>query len=127
MTNLERLEADIRAKLTRLMEPTKGCLFYFYGSVYTINHIDEFNVYASKSYREHTCIIREKFDIYACVYGHDPMLNDVLEWMWVKDNSRLLETHQSNLLIDSSNKWDLSHPYLKDQSQEIIDYLASLI
>ena len=98
MTPLEELTADIREKLPRLMYIT------------TL----DFTYYKCKA---------KKY--------HDPMLNDVLEWYknsqyenGVNVMHELLWTQTSEHIL---KLWDLSKPYLKDQSPELISYLHSLI
>ncbi|MGK6342810.1 hypothetical protein ACMGDK_11260 [Chryseobacterium sp. DT-3] len=54
----------------------------------------------------------------------DPMLNDVLEWYDKHANilrNRSFDKHKAWI------EWDLSKPYLKDQSPELIKYLHRLI
>lgn len=78
MTNLEKLEADIRQKLS---------------------HIE---------------------------YG--AMLNNVLEWLHITEKRSIGVFAADYLDPDNIDPiWDLKSVYLKDQSQELIDYLAGLI
>ncbi|AZB23609.1 hypothetical protein EG339_02715 [Chryseobacterium bernardetii] len=72
-----------------------------------------------------------------------PMLNDVLEWhsKYYCKNSHFEvlnivindEKHPAGVFIDYSEEytarfiWDLSKPFLKDQSPELIKFLHSLI
>jgi len=103
MTNLERVTADIREKLPRM-------------SKIEVPHI--LGVYWESP---------------------KPMLNDVLEWLHNK-----YETYRRHTIdtyghlninyrysygdeVVQMSSWDLSKPYLKDQSNELIDYLAGLI
>lgn len=94
MTNLEKLEADIRGKLPRLQE-------------------------------------KKIFDL----ASQTPKLNDILEWLGLKMRTTYAVTCNGEIIkifsreeVDSINKyWKLEKPYLKDQSQELIDYLAGLI
>jgi len=72
------------------------------------------------------------------IIGKDPMLNDVL--LFLQDEN----SHEATIHIDSrgiiyqynskfddyypvSFRWDLSKPYMKDQSPELINFLHSLI
>lgn len=71
--------------------------------------------------------------------GHEPKLNDVLEWfekmrqlpedtffqdVFFQTNSgKFLEIYGDSGLLA---KWDLTKPYLKDQSDELIDFLYDL-
>lgn len=79
------------------------------------------------------------------IIGKEPMLTDVLEWAENTDkylNSFLVLTidfygsicnidHDSehlNIIGYGENiKWDLTKPYLKDQSKEVIDFLYNFI
>ena len=62
----------------------------------------------------------------------DIMLNDVLEWLdEIKNNYFFYIKANGELDFDTSLKedlfWNLSKPYLKDQSKELIDFLYNLI
>lgn len=80
------------------------------------------------------------------IIGKEPMLTDVLEWVKITEKylySFLVLTvdfygsicniyhdseHLSSIIGYNKNiKWDLSKPYLKDQSNEVIDFLYNLI
>jgi hypothetical protein len=56
------------------------------------------------------------------IIGKDPMLNDVLFWLNNQDNANIL----SIMRFNDTFKWDLSKPYLKDQSSELIEWLNTL-
>jgi hypothetical protein len=56
------------------------------------------------------------------IIGKDPMLNDVLFWLNNLDNANIL----SIMRFNDTFKWNLSKPYLKDQSTELIDWLNTL-
>jgi hypothetical protein len=105
MTNLERLEADIRAKLPRLT-------------------------------------IKEERVIGSDTFWANPeiLLSDVLEWLGMYDSDPELFCITSAgsikvwkydrfeyASIRKNKTWDLSKPHLCDQSQELIDYLTTLI
>jgi hypothetical protein len=49
------------------------------------------------------------------VIGREIMLNDVLKWFII----------ESKNIEDVICRWDLRHPYLKDQSKELIKYLKT--
>ena len=55
--------------------------------------------------------------------GKEPMLNDVLKWMIITTEP-CLQFEQD--VINFISIWDLSKPYLKDQSQELIDLLVGI-
>ena len=123
MTNLQKLEQEIRTKIPRLMELSEGCLIRFtdgeiikisQGMLRQIKNID---------YRN------EEFTI----IGHEIQLNDVLEWLGMMDYN-YCQTTEVNLLcitIESDDYyvsyWDLSKQYLKDQSEGLIKSLSELI
>lgn len=106
MKNLEELTADIREKLPRL---TKSKRILNDGQYLDLTISDK------------------------------PMLNDVLEWLSIKGDTvdyygfdsagnylwfnHALNKYSTNPTV----KWDLSKPYLKDQSPELITFLQSLI
>ncbi|KAA2223017.1 hypothetical protein [Chryseobacterium sediminis] len=101
MKALEELTADIREKLPRLKESNKyqrlGGL-----DIITVNSI---------------------------------MLNDVLEWMReetedmanINSEGVIYFTNYWNNASDKAETWNLSKPYLKDQSPELINFLHGLI
>jgi hypothetical protein len=82
----------------------------------------------------------ERYAVKDCIwYGQEPMLNDVLEWLKIKNDYTdeyaltiggdflKMDFTQSQLgLINhySNPRWDLSKPYLKDQSNKLIEFLA---
>lgn len=128
MTNLEKLEKEIRDKLPRLMELSEGCIV-------DINNL-------SKVRLTHPIVTNEDgrictpYHVYTDfkVIGHEVLLNDVLEWLGViseKGFPYAVLTDCSLTKWDSpdfvdAGKWDLTKPHLKDQSQELIEYLAGL-
>lgn len=62
------------------------------------------------------------------VIGKDPMLTDVLEWL----GTELYTVFTYGLEVYGSDEvymftLDLSKPYLKDQSEEVIDFLYNFI
>lgn len=98
-----------------------------------------------KALEELTADIREKLPRLKelPIIGLDPMLNDVLEWhsKYYSKNSHFEvfnivmnnEKHPAGVFLDYSEEdtarfiWDLSKPYLKDQSPELINFLHGLI
>lgn len=76
------------------------------------------------------------------IIGKDPMLNDLLEWLTIIDlynisvefSNQEFSIVKDNSLVDHLDDydfegvaWDLSKPYLKDQSPELITFLHGLI
>lgn len=72
----------------------------------------------------------------------DPMLNDVLEWLTILELDQITVefSNQEFMIVKDLGPvqhwddhdyegyiWDLSKPYLKDQSPELITFLHSLI
>jgi hypothetical protein len=66
-----------------------------------------------------------KFDDVFYIIGKEPMLNDVLEYL-SKETTAPTSNILKNQLYYIYSKWDLSKPYLKDQSKELIDFLVEL-
>ena len=85
---------------------------------------------AMKELEELTREIREKLprlirnkDGKRKVIPMDPMLNDVIDWIKQTSDPYKIDLRIHLLLLS----WDLSNPYLKDQSPELISFLHSLI
>lgn len=141
MTNLEKLEADIRGKLTRLMELTEGCLIKRGKFTERITFVERSDLVATITievgYSDSNWRSISEINKLFTIIGHDPKLNDVLEWIGIKysDDIEIDCTGQfskynyeyESFQYESDWKWDLSKFLLKDQSQELIDYLAGLI
>ena len=149
MNQLTELTADIREKLPRLKQLENGTLLKC-----LIN--DRSNDLVSNTFFEigrENCLyggynieisgydyeIGKDFEI----IGKEPMLNDVLEWH-SKQHSKNSHfevfnivmndvKHPAGVFLDYSEEdtarfiWDLSKPYLKDQSPELIKFLHGLI
>jgi hypothetical protein len=145
MTNLEKLTQDIRAKLPRLMELTEGCLLdnVRIGVIHKVIEVQNEpmepciliqNPLTYRNVWEYPETVKKDYN----VIGREPMLNDVLEWLSnhvneyysysIGSHGYLMECALfSEWDYKDDLKWDLSKPYLRDQSQELIDYLAELI
>ncbi len=138
MTHEEKLKAvtdDIRVKLPRLMELEKGCL---------INRgywIEEFLEIRRKEY---VCLRIDGYSIYCYkekpkkeeIIGKEPTILDCMEWLDKKEYKVELtgrglfyavigKDHPMKKAI--SCRVDLSKPYLKDQSEELINFLYELL
>jgi hypothetical protein len=134
MTNLKKLEKDIREKLPRLMELRVGCnlvesltglqhKIIAHGS--TVGDCTLFPVYG-EFYGQMIWTDSVDFKKYEII-GHDPMLNDVMEWYFMLKNK---DYGKDGFIIESTVKyfnWYLSKPYLKDQPEGLINYLTGLI
>ncbi|MEF9476764.1 hypothetical protein OWR28_02475 [Chryseobacterium sp. 1B4] len=89
---------------------------------------DEFELFDESNGYRHT----EKLLI-----PEPPMLNDVIDWLSFTAKSELVidfyggigevVCERGGYYISSLAKWNLSEPYLKDQSPELINFLHSLI
>lgn len=124
MTNLEKLENDIREKLPRLQELTEGCIVLYNSKPHVLVNVvqthDEYELYI-KGRSSFTTGSR-----FLTPIGHDILLSDVLEWLCHNENSFNIECNRNGICF-MSYCWNLSKPYLKDQPKELIYYLASLI
>ncbi|MEE6130246.1 hypothetical protein V2E39_22800 [Chryseobacterium arthrosphaerae] len=136
MKELEELTREIREKMPRLMELKEGQRLITLIS-------DEANDIYEGAYETIGigAYLLENGDIEIGGYeyeigkhfeivGFDPMLNDVLEWM--PDNQVFMnmtggfwKSYMTDII--KLGQWDLSKPYLKDQSSELITFLYSLI
>lgn len=156
MTTREKLQIvtdRIRKDIPRLMELSEGCwvrkkrLMYpeFEENEYFYNHIRGVyqgdKSYILFSYDENgevgqSSVEKDYLDKHFEVVGHEPMLNDVLEWLGIVF-SKNSEDCRVPTAIDNDGMffrndydkelWNLSKPYLKDQNNELIDFLYNLI
>lgn len=142
MNNLEKLTADIRSRIPRLMGLTEGCLLERKG-LHKIVFLDKeealFFIFSIEHFYSDWKSLKDINSNYKII-GAEPMLNDVLEWLQIIDwtlaicsNGVLIEEQVQNEYytvhteLNLEPKWDLSKPLLKDQSQNLIDYLVTLI
>lgn len=151
MTTQEKLQAvtqQIRKDIPRLMELSEGCLlevdvpneglityksngtFLWYGVTYISLVNTELCIHNK---------IRLGSDRYKII-GHEPMINDILEW-FEKDRQLPEDTFFQDVFFQTNNgkyleiygdggllaKWDLAKLYLKDQNDELIDFLYNLM
>ncbi len=147
MTQKEKLQAvteDIRVKLPRLMELEKGCLLEndndFIEICKKLPKTSKYNdnFYQGFSYDDncgHWFYENQIEDLDYKIIGKEPMLNDVLEWislMHIEEIIFKLEKHcffikDDVIPINDWYEWNLSTPYLKDQSEELINFLYELL
>ncbi|QIY92221.1 hypothetical protein [Chryseobacterium gallinarum] len=139
MNELEELTREIREKLPRLKELTNGTIirskmedwrnFITVDAYYEIGYSDEYGLCSADAY--HVNIDGYTYNAKSFeVIGKDPMLNDVMEWLQVKsqlDFELADKRYLTHFLAFKLSEWDLSKPYLKDQSPELINFLHSLI
>ncbi|MDY3445739.1 hypothetical protein PG616_12965 [Riemerella anatipestifer] len=153
MTTQDKLKIitdNIRQKLPRLMELEEGCLVKDKGTdiigkiVHKNNDEFIFIQWMDDMYVKHSKCSLEYLKNRFKSLGKEPMLTDVLEWAENTDkylNSFLvlaidfygsiynIDYDSKHIIVgyDKNIKWDLSKPYLKDQSKEVIDFLYNLI
>ena len=141
MTKEQKIEAlsnEIRKALPYLMELSEGCIFFNqkrgYFKAHHIRIIGHFDL--SRTHLITACVEGNSnanfyYPLSCELVGHEPMLNDVLAWLSNIGSSAyflniygvFFNRHISNMRI----VWDLENPYLKDQSEELINFLYSLI
>ncbi len=133
MTNYELLKQKIVLGDTNLSEIGKGsllkCLFTSNkfdleeGIIYEYYEQTGYNNFEITVYNIEKYIgnFKEVFDN----LGKEPMLNNVLNY-WSKKTSIITATGFKNQLHYIYSEWDLSKPYLKDQSEELISWLLAL-
>ncbi|MFP3835375.1 hypothetical protein [Chryseobacterium sp. SIMBA_028] len=156
MKALEQLTADIREKLPRLMDLTQGSIiksliedkrnYLVKDSFLEIGYNEDYTCLVDN---QHVNIRQVHLDGYTYklesfeIIGKEPILNDVLEWH-SKHHSKNSHfevfnivmndvKHPAGVFLDYSEEdtarfiWDLSKPYLKDQTPELITFLHGLI
>ncbi len=138
---LQAVVADIRAKLPRLMELEKGCkISTVYSRIHEVvdEHKDLVKINLLSEKTDYTSML-EKYVIednnspYKII-GKEPMLNDVLEWIekgksanTFNINSRGAIFMEFSATSGYCGMWDLSKPYLHQQSEELINFLYELL
>ncbi len=131
---MEQLEKKIREALPRLKELTKGCLLGYDGEnidIEIINtnknivtYIDAVNIDKIKD-----ASFEEFSQLDMSIIGHPIKLNDVLEYIKIKDTPIYNTTQVDNIAFGVFPKiqyWNLSSVYLKDQSNELKQFLNEL-
>ena len=138
MTNYEVLKEKIQNKILRLKELNNGCIIekpHF--NIFAQKYIpDTFDVYYILNNNIHNkdggilCSVEDmdrEFILSQCKFGKEPMLNDVLEFIYIsKSYKNSPIPHEERMILNFLKKWDLSKPYLKDQSDKLIDYLVTI-
>lgn len=121
-TKLQILEEKIRKDLPRLMELGEGCRVKLADHKKTSdpnNIIKMVNAFTFKSE-----------DIVEII-GHDILLSDVLDWLKTLRKNFKLDSDILVVFVDAftlkKSNINLSKPYLKDQSEELIEFLYNLI
>ena len=127
---LNELTTEIRKAIPRLMELSEGCEIKIQYDVSFFITGNCFDTYYAIS--EDGCNFKtlDSIDIMETI-GHEPLLNDVLEWfLSVKDDSMLFTSTCGNIFLGLNKDkqiWDLSKSKLSDQSPELINFLHDLI
>jgi 3-dehydroquinate dehydratase len=130
MLNYDLLKQKIQEVIPRLLEMSKGQLFtiknmpFHYEFLHFIYNDDEEIVEIATLYNGEVDVFDYEYftNQHITIYGKEPMLNDVLFWLNNQDNANIL----SIMRFNDTFKWDLSNPYLKDQSSELIEWLNTL-
>ncbi len=148
-TKAEKLKAvtdDIRVKLPRLMKLEKGCLIGYNNSagiceVITTYIGDNRLLVSWYGETESEMLSRRKLNAEKSLFhiiGKEIQLNDVLEWhSQIKNSNSHFQVNngvgvfysypQSETEGERTIEVDLSKPYLKDQSEELINFLYELL
>lgn len=135
------LEAKIRKDLPRLLEPTVGCkltLLYQDGKGEDTTIIENNDSWCKLLFSNRVDFYDKDIVDKSIIIGHDIILSDVLEWLsktpknfrkvLIDDDGFIYKFTMGGVIELIENfKWDLSKIYLKDQSEELIDFLYNLI
>lgn len=137
MTPYEELKKKICQALPRLMDDVVGQVYERNGLFHIAIRADiEGMTLFSKTHFENNFYYYQELQTRFQPLGIEPTLSDVLEYLGTigeDDDFRIysdgiiqfwdyLYSHYCNAKIS----WDLSQPLLKDQSEELIDYLLRL-
>lgn len=132
---LKELTDTIRKALPRLMKIENGQIFNskYYGLIQS-TFIEKYNngVFNVYGFDFKSGLPRSNYyPIEIELVGKEPLLNDVLEWfLSIKNDSMLFTSICGNIFLGlhkDKQIWDLSKPYLKDQSEDLINFLHSII
>ncbi len=131
---LKIVMADIKKRLPRLTELTRGCAVRVAGQDYEFLNFDY-----SRTNRnlEPNCdcinLLNEMINVdidKVKIIGHKPTFNDFLEWLMGYFGHGEIRINKNGELSYNSDGdvtyfgvvWDLSKPYLEDQSLELIAF-----
>lgn len=122
---LNELTTEIRKAIPRLMELSDGCVIkpytqneFMLDATYRIKDTD-YGIYVDSLLYRYDTYSDSEFEI----IGHEPLLNDVLEY-FLEYTSLDFNTRQMAYILAS---WDLSKSRLSEQSPELINFLHDLI
>jgi len=121
---LNELKAEIRKAIPRLMDLSDGCEIKTQsGTKYKI-YLEEESFYNCFNEKVVTTSMTKPLSTHSyTIIGHEPLLNDVLEY-FLEYTSLDFNTRQMAYILAS---WDLSKSKLSDQSPELINFLHDLI
>lgn len=137
MSNYDLLKQKISEAVPRLLEMSKGQLFtiknmpFYYEFLHFIYNDDEEIVEIATLYNGEIDVFDYEYfkNQQVTIYGKEPILSDVLEWIKIK-GVQISDTTDELLICFGGYKnyayWNLSKPYLKEQSKDLIDYLCTL-
>lgn len=137
MNKLQVLEEQIRKALPRLMELGEGVLLRdkITNQILKIIYLkkDRFSFVSIKTGDVSSNNLVKNIDEDFEIIGHDILLNDVLEWFqkFNKNNDVSFDLYGRFRIYNgnqySQSTWNLFKPYLKDQSEKLIEFLYNLI
>ena len=121
---LNELKVEMRNAIPRLMELSEGCEIKTQsGTKYKI-YLEEESFYNCFNEKVVTTSMTKPLSTHSyTIIGHEPLLNDVLEY-FLEYTSLDFNTRQMAYILAS---WDLSKSKLSDQSPELINFLHDLI
>ena len=121
---LYELTTEIRKSIPRLMELSEGCEIKTQsGTKYKI-YLEEESFYNCFNEKVVTTSMTKPLSTHSyTIIGHEPLLNDVLEY-FLEYTSLDFNTRQMAYILAS---WDLSKSKLSEQSPELINFLHDLI
>ena len=121
---LNELTTEIRKAIPRLMELSDGCEIKTQsGTKYKI-YLEEESFYNCFNEKVVTTSMTKPLSTHSyTIIGHEPLLNDVLEY-FLEYTSLDFNTRQMAYILAS---WDLSKSKLREQSPELINFLHDLI
>ena len=121
---LNELKVEMRNAIPRLMELSDGCEIKTQsGTKYKI-YLEEESFYNCFNEKVVTTSMTKPLSTHSyTIIGHEPLLNDVLEY-FLEYTSLDFNTRQMAYILAS---WDLSKSKLSEQSPELINFLHDLI
>lgn len=130
MTNYEKLKQKIQEAVPSLMEIEVGQVFYskFYGEI-VATRITRHNNNVMSIYGFDIKDGLPRSEYYPKelkIVGKEPMLNDVIAWLDKTVGCWSCIVGQHTYIRELMVYWDLLKPFLKDQDQELIDWLVAV-